>query len=246
MKLPRLTPRIAWTALQVAVLALAAFVVFTTSAYLAMRVAVFGSSVEVPRILTLEVDAARRLLASRELVLEETGTRHSELVPAGQILSQQPPPGESLKPGRKVKVLVSLGAEEFRAPELIGMPVPRARVVLGQEGLRLGDVAYVHFSGQRENLVVAQDPPPGAGVEREGRVDLLVSRGGPEVARVMPDLVGRRLPEARRALEAAGLRLGSQRPRRERGVPPGEVLRQSPLPGYPVRSKDLISLVVSE
>jgi serine/threonine-protein kinase len=227
-------------------LAGASLVVFAASAYLAMRAAIHGSDVEVPRVVALEVDAARRLLAERDLVLESTGSRHSPLFPGGQILSQQPAPGESLRPGRKVKVLVSLGPEDFRSPDLIGTPVARARVLLSQEGLRLGSVAHLHAPGRQENLVLAQDPPAGAAVEKEGRVDLLVSRGSPEPGRVMPDLRGRRLAEARALLERHGFRLGVLRREPESGAPPDRVLRQSPLPGYPVRASEGISLVVSE
>lgn len=239
-------PRLLSVGLQLALLAGAAAAVFGISAYMAMRVVVFGSDVEVPPILGVEVDQARQQLAAQELILQETGSRHSPLIPAGQILSQQPPPGEMLKPGRKVKVLVSLGPEQFRAPAMVGMSVPRARVLLGQEGLRLGNIAYVRSSAQRENLVLAQDPPAGAAVEKQGRVDLLVSRGGPDRRKVMPDLVGRSLEEARRALEQNGFRVSSVRKRRDRSLPPGRVLRQFPLPGYPVLEKDNISLVVSE
>jgi beta-lactam-binding protein with PASTA domain len=231
---------------QVAILAGIAAGVFGVSAYMAMRVVVFGNDVEVPRVLGVEVEQARTQLQAHELILAETGARHSPLVAAGQILSQQPPPGEKLKPGRKVKVLVSLGPEQFRAPEIVGMSVPRARLLLGQEGLRLGNVAYVRSGSQRENMVVAQDPPPGAAVEKAGRVDLLVSQGGPEARKVMPDLVGGALAEARAALEGNGFRIGGVRRQKERGVPAGQVLRQFPLPGYPVMPDETISLVVSE
>ena len=239
-------PRLLILGAQILVLLAAATAVFATSAYFAMRAAVFGSEVEVPRVLGLPVEPAREALSSLELVLETTGTRHNGLVPAGQILSQKPPPGAGLKPGRKVKVLVSLGPEQFRAPELLGMPVPRARVILSQESLRLGSVAYAHSEAESENLVVAQDPPPGAPVERAGRVDLLVSTGAREALRVMPDLVGRPLPQARRFLAGSGLRLGNVRTQPDPSWPPGIVVRQFPLSGYPVAAGDLISLVVSE
>jgi serine/threonine-protein kinase len=239
-------PRFVALSAQVLSLGGAAFAVFLISAYFAMRVLVFGSDVEVPRLLGMEVEPAVHDLAARELVLETTGSRHNALVPSGQILSQQPMPGAKLKPGRKVKVLVSLGPEQFRAPEIIGMPVPRARVLVSQDQLQLGEIAYIHSPEQQENLVVAQDPPPGAAVARDGRIDILVSRGSPEAARVMPDLVGLSLAQARRLLEENGFRVGNARARRDRSAPPGHVLRQSPLPGYPVLANDIISLVVSE
>lgn len=227
-------------AAQIALLLGAAALVFLFSAYLAMRQQVFGTEVEVPRVLAMEAEPARRGLEARDLVLETTGSRHDPRVPAGRILSQDPPAGSKLKPGRKVKVLVSLGPEEFRVPEVTGMPVARARVLLGQGRLRIGVIAFVHSRGAEENLIVSQDPPAGSPVERDGRVDLLVSRGVPPAPWVMPDLAGRTVAEARALLQRHGLQVEGVRD--EPGAPASRVVRQSPLPGYPVTRDDLISL----
>jgi serine/threonine-protein kinase len=210
-----------------------------------MRQQVFGTEVEVPAVLATEIGPARQGLEARDLVLEATGSRHDPRIPAGQILSQDPPAGAKLKPGRKVKVLISLGPEELRVPEVIGMPVARARVLLGQANLQVGTLAFVHSRGNEENLVVSQDPPAEAAAERGGTIDLLVSRGARGAARVMPDLLGKSVADARRLLEANGFSIGSLHSEPGTESSKGVVSRQSPLAGRPVTRGDAIILDVA-
>jgi len=245
MKLPAIWRRRLLGAGQGALLLLAAGGVFLMSAYLTMRQQVFGTEVEVPAVLATELGPARQGLEARDLVLEATGSRHDPRIPAGQILSQDPPAGAKLKPGRKVKVLISLGPEELRVPEVVGMPVARARVLLGQANLQVGTLAFVHSRGNEENLVVSQDPPAEAAAERGGSIDLLVSRGAHRAARVMPDLVGMSVADARRLLEANGFSIGSLRQQAGGARSQGRVSGQSPLPGRPVTRGDAIVLDVA-
>jgi len=245
MKIPAIWRRRLVGAGQGALLLLAAGGVFLMSAYLTMRQQVFGTEVEVPAVLATELGPARRGLEARDLVLEAAGSRHDPRIPAGQILSQDPPAGAKLKPGRKVKVLVSLGPEELRVPEVVGMPVARARVLLGQANLQVGTLAFVHSRGNEENLVVSQDPPAEAPAERGGSIDLLVSRGAHRAARVMPDLVGKSVADARRLLEANGFSIGSLRQQAGGERSQGRVSGQSPLPGRPVTRGDAIVLDVA-
>jgi serine/threonine-protein kinase len=233
------------TTVQVFVLLAAAGAVFAVTAYLSMQMVVFGSEVTVPRIVELAPEPARRALAPLELRLETVGSRHDDLVPAGQILSQEPPPESQLKRGRKVKVQVSLGPEQHLVPDLQGMTVPRASVLLRQDRLRLGQVAYAYADSPDENLVMAQDPPAGSQIEEDGRVDLLVSRGKPPRGWVMPRLEGRSLDRARRFLERQGLKVGKVRWELDPALSPGIIVRQYPPAGYSVHSDDLISLVAN-
>jgi len=216
--------------------------VFLVSAYLTVRQQVFGTEVEVPSLLATEVGPARQGLEAHDLVLETTGSRHDSRIPAGQILSQDPPSGARLKPGRKVKVLISLGPEELQVPSVLGMPVARARVLLSQANLELGTLAFVHSRGLEENLVVSQDPPAAAAAERGGKVDLLVSRGAPTAPRVMPYLIGMAAADALTLLHQNGFSVGGPRPGPGVEAAPVRVTGQSPHAGRPVSRGDLVVL----
>ena len=66
--------------------------IFAVTAYFSMQKAIFGTGVRVPRILEMELETATTNLEPLDLRVEEIATRHDDLVPAGRILSQEPPP----------------------------------------------------------------------------------------------------------------------------------------------------------
>jgi serine/threonine-protein kinase len=236
------TTALQWTAVGLALVAAAVL-----SGYLSMRKAVRGGEVTVPRLQGIAVEEAAQRLEAKGLVLDRSGERVDPIVPTGQVISQDPPEGTRLKRNRKVHVLVSLGQEVLLIPQLVGQPARRAQIGLQQSGLRVGRIAYVMSDGAEADKVLAQEPPSGTQSGREGHVDLLVSRGTRTRTWVMPHLEGMQLAGVTRVLDQAGLRVTNvRREVRDDGTPPGIVLEQSPLAGYPLREGDSISLVVSD
>jgi len=215
------------------------------SGYLSMRKAVRGGEVEVPNLQGQALVDATRLLQAGGLLIEKSGERSDPNLQAGKILGQDPPGGARLKRNRKVRVIVSLGAEVLQVPLLVGQPARRAQIALQQAGLRMGDIAYVYDESTPGDRIIAQEPPQGTPRARQGPVDLLVSKGARPRIWVMPLVEGRDLPAATRILSDAGLRVGSIRRESSPGASPGIVLQQYPLAGYPLREGDSINLVVS-
>jgi serine/threonine-protein kinase len=237
--------RLLYVSLGVAGFAGLLVIIAALSAYVTVRRSVSGRTLEVPDLGGMTVDEATMLLRRSDLILEEAARRNDERVEAGRILAQDPPPGSDIKLQRKVKVVVSLGDKVSSIPELRGGAARRAQITLQQLGMRLGDQVYVHTRRVAENLVIAQDPLPESAGLREGKVALLVSRGAPERAYVMPDLTGRTEREATAFLARFGLRVGPIRGAGAGGAPPGTIVAQDPAPGYPVRKSDLIALTVA-
>jgi eukaryotic-like serine/threonine-protein kinase len=216
------------------------------SGYLSMRKAVRGGEVEVPALHGMSIPEASERLQRVGLVLENSGDKMDPLVPEGMVVSQDPVDGSRLKRNRKVHVLVSLGREVLKVPELVGQPARRAQIGLQQSGLKLGQIAYATSSGAEADRILAQEPPPGTQRVREGAVDLLVSKGGRARVWVMPSVEGRELAIVTRLFSQAGLRITNVRREAPRGdVPSGIILQQYPLSGYPLREGDSISLIVS-
>ena len=236
----------ATTALQWGLIGVAVVAVALLSGYLSMRKAVRGGEVKVPSLQGIAVEEAAERLRQKGLILDRSGERVDSTVPAGQVISQDPPEGTRLKKNRKVHVLISLGQEVLLIPPLVGQPARRAQIGLQQSGLRVGEVAYVTSENAEADKVLAQEPPPGTQSGREGHVDLLVSRGSRARTWVMPHLEGMELALVTRVLNQAGLRVTNvRREARDDGTPAGIVLEQVPVAGYPLREGDSISLVVS-
>jgi len=215
------------------------------SAYLTVRRSVSGQDVAVPDLSGLTSEDAAALLKKQGLILEEAAQRNDEALDAGRILAQDPAPGSSIKPQRKVKVVVSLGNKVNSIPELRGGAARKAQITLQQQGMKLGDQVYVYSRRIEENMVIAQDPLPESAGLRDAKVAMLVSRGARPRAYVMPYLVGRGENEVLAFLARAGVRVAPLRHDPGSGASQGTVTSQDPEPGYPVRSGDLVTLTVA-
>jgi eukaryotic-like serine/threonine-protein kinase len=215
------------------------------SGYLSMRKAVRGGEVAVPTLQGQTLSDADKVLKQAGLLLEKSGERSDPRTEAGKILAQDPPGGARLKRNRKVRVVVSLGAEVLQVPPLVGQPARRAQIALQQAGLRVGEIAYAYDPETAGDRVLAQEPPPGTPRPPQGQVNLLVSKGTRPKVWIMPLVEGVDLAAAARVLSDAGFRVGNIRREASPGAPAGSVLQQYPLAGYPLREGDSVSLVVS-
>lgn len=217
---------------------------FILSAYQTMRFNVTGRQIEVPNLVHLIDSEAREKLEGMELRLDVSSERFDPREGKNRVLEQDPPAGAMIKPGRKVRVILSLGTRTLLVPELRGDSARKAQITLQQEGLRLGDIAFVHSSQVEENQVIDQDPPASTPRQQNGRVNLLVSRGRREPRYVMPDLVGRKYSDVKSFLNLTGMRIGQTR-EEAAGVDQFEiVLRQYPPSGYPVGLRRPVTLVI--
>jgi beta-lactam-binding protein with PASTA domain len=113
---------------------------------------------------------------------------------------------------------------------------------LGQQNLKPAGLTYVPTEAKG---ILAADPPIGTVVGPQTPVSLLVSVPPPAPQFVMPDLIDRPLDEVRRALESRGLNVSTVKYETYPGIADGIIIRQYPLRGAPVSSRDGISVVVS-
>lgn len=204
-----------------------------------------SSQVSVPDLTDATEEAARKRAASIGLVLEIATERYDRRIGAGRILEQDPAPGSLTRPGRTLRVIVSLGEEEIEVPQLTGRPAREAQLELQRLGLKPGSASFVHWTDPPDR-VIAQQPAAGARRARGERVDFLVSRGSRPRTYVMPDLRGRAEGSGRAMLERSGLRPPATRHEVRRGVPSGIIVDQHPSAGEPVHERQAISLTVSQ
>lgn len=219
--------------------------VFGLSFYLAMRVEMRSTEVHVPDLTGLTLQAASESVEPLELVLDVVEQRHDPAVSSGRVLQQVPPANASVRRGRKIKLILSLGGRVLEVPDLIGQAARTVAIELRQKGFIPGDESRVHAFGAPSGRVIAQVPPPGSPTVPNARVHRLVSNGDPTAAWVMPDLGGLGRPAAERWLSRAGFRRGAVRQVRMSGRAPGTVVGQLPLAGYPVRPNDVVELTVA-
>ena len=228
-----------------ALLGAALLATLVVSAVVTMRVVLSSRDVAVPSLAGRALSEAGALAAQRGLALRIEGRRHDASVPADHVMAQEPPPGGTLKAHRAVRVWVSLGPRRVNVPTVEGESVRTARIALEQAGAPVDRVVEVEDAAP-EGTVLVQRPPPGEADLSGGGASLLVSRGPGGASYVMPDLIGREVDAALRALQSAGLKVGDVRYRTYPGVEPGIVLRQAPPAGYPVSPRAALTLDVSK
>jgi beta-lactam-binding protein with PASTA domain len=199
-----------------------------------------GSEVPVPEVTGLSEREAERVLASEDLRLSKVSEQWSADVPRGFVSAQDPPSGGLVKRGRRISVIVSLGAQGTSVPVLDGTSERQAGILLESAGLRRGKVARVYTDDIGKDLVIASDPPGETLVEQETVVDLLVSLGPPSRDFVLPDLTGRSASEVARGLRDEGFMVTLHESPGASDIVSG----QDPSPGHRVAPRDSIVLYV--
>lgn len=223
------------------------FVVFGASTYFWFTFFVKGRSLPTPNLVGKSVAEARRITGDLgvELQVDEGHRRNSDKVPLGHIVWQNRTAGATsfIKRGSAIKVELSAGPLVLRVPDLAGESPGTGMLRLGQQNLKRAELAYVESDGRG---ILAADPPAGTVVAPQSGVSLLVAVP-PGVARyVMPDLIDQRLDVVRPALESRGLTVSTVKYEAYPGIANGIIIRQYPLRGSPVSSRDPISVVVSQ
>jgi len=220
--------------------------VFLFSFFTAMRVEMRSTEVDVPDLSGLTLESSRELASPLDLVLEVVDQRNDPRVPSGRVLEHLPPAGASVRRGRKMKLILSLGGKVLSVPNLAGSASRAVAIELQQQGLIPGDEAWVHSYDMEAGKVLAQVPGADASVVPNSRIHRLVSLGPISATWVMPDLAGRTRREAERWISLSGFRRGVVRRVPAAGLAAGTVVAQLPQAGYPIRSKDIVELAVAE
>jgi serine/threonine-protein kinase len=233
--------RVQWVAHQALLLFILIAVAFL-SAITAMRFAIQGREVEMPRIVGAPVGNAQAVLGSRQLGMRIADHIYNEL-PRDTVVRQSPPPGTRVKVGQRAHVIVSLGPQQVTVPELEGKSMRAARIEIMRSGLQVGEVSSAYLGETEAGMVLKQFPPPAA-KGASPRVNLLVAQGARANSYVMPNLVGLFQPEAQHRLSAAGLHIAKVTPATLTAALPGTVVAQTPPRGARVAADTPIELQV--
>jgi beta-lactam-binding protein with PASTA domain len=228
--------------LMIAILMLAGLV----SALTAMRFAIRGHEVQVPQLMGKTKNEAEQILRGVGLKLKVSSSRFSSEVAEGKVFDQIPPSGTHLKSDRTVRVQMSLGAQRFAVPNLMGTSLRAAQLTLAQRYFTLGNTLYAHTSEGDPSTVVYQSPKPGTQEGGDPTVSIMISLGPPAQYFIMPDLIGKPAELVAARARTEGFHLGKVNYRKYPGVEAGVVIQQKPQAGYRLTKSDVIFLDVSQ
>ncbi|MGW1022429.1 Stk1 family PASTA domain-containing Ser/Thr kinase [Streptomyces sp. NPDC002577] len=202
-----------------------------------------GQFTKVPPLLTKTEAQARARLA--DAGLEVTGVKHrySDTITRGTVIGSDPTAGARIRRHDGVTLIISLGPETVKVPDLQGLPLAKAKSELKDAGLEPGMVTRVFSQEIEKGSVISTDPETGT-VRRAGSaVALTVSKGRPVD---VPDVTGESVEEATADLEAEGLKAEIASARVNSEFDAGMVATQSPTADRQVAQGDTITLTISK
>lgn len=189
-------------------LALVMLMVALVSALTAMRFAIHGREVPIPKLVGMTLFEAERAVNAAGLQITIERQFYSPDIAEGRIMTQMPPAGTKVRRGWMIRVAQSLGPQRVAIPDVTGQSDRVAEMSIRRRSLDLESVAQINLPDTSADQVVSQSPPANASGVAAPKINLLVSGGPAPAAFVMPDLTGQPLGSATLALQDAGLRVG--------------------------------------
>ncbi len=205
-----------------------------------------GQAIDVPDVTNMTFETARSVLEEHKLKAVKGGERFDSHVPPGYVLFQEPPAGSKVKTGRRIYLTLSKGERTIAMPNLVGGSERDAVFKLNSVGLAVDSVEYDYSSYYPDGVVADQSIPPGTEVAVGTKVRLTVSLGPMPSEFIVPNVVGKSLDEARKAIKKAGLTVGKIVYQESDELLPDTVIEQSLEPGTKVSAGDTLDLVVSK
>ena len=200
----------------------------------------------VPKVLNLTKAEAEKVLKKADLRFSVIAEENHPEKPVGTILLQRPEAGSVIKKGRTVRVIISKGGKLVKVPDLKGIVLRRAEILLANMGLNLGEIEWTYSDSFPNNSVVETYPSSGAKVPPGTSVNLVVNQKTEESLVYVPNLMGKNFEEAKRLLAEYELKVGDLKHKKNDRLLPRTVLDQNPKEGEEVEKGTKIDMVLSE
>ena len=219
---------------------------FFLTAIISYQITIHGEQVSIPDLSGKTMEEARAFLSDKKLTVVQSGLRLHDRYEAGKIILQEPEADVRVKLYEEIHVILSAGKEKVMVPDLQNRMFQAVGPELQEIGLQRGGDSHVYSSRYAAGKIIAHSPLAGEEVPKGSRISCLVSEGSRGERYVMPDLIGKKWKDVRPNLEAMGFRITDLREIAYRFIESGIIIRQNPLQGSPVQTRNLISLEVSK
>ena len=123
-------------------------------------------------------------------------------VPAGFVITTQPPADTITNPDTLVTIIVSVGPEAFPIPYVVDLEIARGIYVIKESGFQVGQQLEVNDDNIPRGFIISQNPIAGTKMSPESTVDLVIS-GGPSLIEIS-DLSRKSIVDAIQILDTLG------------------------------------------
>ena len=195
--------------------------------------------VAIPSVINLTLDEARRTLAAAHLQVSVTQTAN-DAIPANIVASQSPDPAAQVAPNSTVAIVVSTGPTSAEIPSVVGNDPDTAQATLTQAAF----VPVLNYNVDAKGppgKVAFQNPNAGTQAKKGSKVTIFVTVPG-----TVPDVAGMTLDDAKRALVAAGYKVGNIAVTPDATVAPGTVVRTEPEGSMRLNPGESVNLTIMQ
>jgi beta-lactam-binding protein with PASTA domain len=161
-------------------------------------------TVTVPNVIGVQLEEARKVLATGNLVPQSV-TERSDGKAAGTVLDQDPKPEAVVDPNTPVALIVEATKKPIaiKVPRVVDMSQDEAKKALAQSGLAVGDIVIDFVPGSKDDRVLRQTPAEGTYDHHVAIVNIVVQAP----SSVVPNVMHKSVEDARAALERAHLQI---------------------------------------
>lgn len=199
----------------------------------------------VPDVTKKPVDSALDILSKSNLALKKAGEEYEPHLPAGSVIRQLPPAGTVVREGKVVRVWISQGVQNIETPDLTGMPLRNAELLIRQSGLTTGTKDTAYSLTVDKGSVISQTPAAKTLLSKGDGVNLVVSNGEPPSSmKLMPDFRQKKIADVNLWASEANIQIKIKEDK-ESLFPNGTVIAQKPAPDAEVAPNAEISITIS-
>lgn len=169
----------------------------------------------VPDLANMTVEEAHAVATASGMRIDVTDSAFVKRMKRGAVYRQNPAPGSKVKEGRRIALTINaVNPRQITMPDLIGYSTRQAKAELLSRGLVLGKLIYVQ--DMATNNVLRQlhnnlEIEPGAMVDSEAVIDLVVGLNSRDNVTFVPYLAGLRSLSAVEAVHDHSLNIGKMR-----------------------------------
>ncbi len=218
---------------------------FVTGAFLAYGKFWSLNEVIVPSVVGKQVESARNVLADKNLRVSVVETFHDK-IPAGQVISQNPEAGSTVKEQRTINLIVSKGGEITVVPDVRGLSRRDAELQIKNAGLTIGRIDEQFAANTVADTVINQNPRPPAQVVKATTIDIVISKGPEPKKLALPDFRGSPLSTVGSQLDSLKLKQGKVIEAASDKYPAGTIIDQNPQPFTEVSEGATIDFTVAK
>ncbi len=204
-----------------------------------------AQKVTVENVAGMKTEEAKTALSQKGLSNVKVSEQQSDTISAGKVISTDPEAGTEVEKDAEITLIVSSGTSTVQVPSVASMTVSKAKSTLAAEGFNAVEGSKVYSDTVKAGLVAYSNPKGGAQASKGATITLYISKGPKRTTTTVPDLMGMTKAQAKEALTAKKLVLGSVSTAYSDNVSKNRVCVQSKAEGTEVKTGSTVDITLS-